>query len=423
MMMQAPILSLILMVLGSSFFMSFTSLFLKSQNFGGFEVGLVQSSFYFGLLISSLRSEKFIGRIGHIRALTATCGLMTASTLGLFIIPLQHWFWLRFINGACVGCFYVGVESWLLAEVSAKERGKALAVYTVSLYFAQSLSQLFLGWVKMEMSGALAISALFTSLAVVPVSIGRSKGPEPEVADPGSIWKFLKLAPLGVLGCFLAGMMLSTLYAFMPLYLEDKGFDPGHLMTLMILGGALLQWPIGKLSDHMNRRKVLTGLAIMGTLSMLILLQLESLPVFSVVLFLVGGLFFTVYPVAMALGCDCVGTKDIVKMTGVLLFAYGVGAVLGPSVAPLFRLFGPNYMISMEIFCGLALLATGLYAQAARKPIAPEDQSDFTMIPVGPIVDTLHPATAMVAAEEDALSDSSNGAPDDERDREDIIPL
>lgn len=390
----APILSLVFMVLGSGFFMSFVSLYFNDQNLSAFHIGLAQSAFYLGLLVSSLRSERLIGRIGHIRALTATCGLLSAVTLVLFFVSAPQWFVFRFIAGICVGCFYVAAESWLLTEYPSANRGSALAVYSIAIYSAQALSQLFLPFTENNAPTAFTISGIFISLAVIPVAVGRHAGPAPSVAEPHSLLKYFKLSPLGVIGCFLSGMLLSTLYGYMPLYVEARGFNPGFLMTVLIAGGALLQWPIGRASDSMDRRKVLVALAIFGIAMSFGLAFSSTLIFFVLFLFFMGGFIFTIYPVAMVLGCDCVPSSGILKMTGVLLFAYGLGAVVGPLTTPLLKGIGPSYIIVMLILYCVLLFGVGLYALITKEKIKLEEQSVFTVIPTGPIVESLHPSTA-----------------------------
>lgn len=389
----APLLSLALMMLGSGFFMSFISLHLKALGAASLEIGLTQSVFYLGLLVSSLRSEKLIGRIGHIRSLTAMCGLMAGSIACLFFVSKGYWYPIRFLAGLCVGGFYVAVESWLMAEFPSSRRGYALSLYTAVLYLGQSLSQIFLKVTHENAAAAFLIAAGFSAAAVVPVSLGKSSGPAPVVAEPESILKFLKLSPLGVLGSMMAGVILSTLYSFMPLYLEQQNLDPSLLMTTMILGGALMQYPIGKMSDRTDRRLVLIGLGIIGTLLSFVLLIGSYAPFVFVTLFLLGGAFFTIYPVSMALGCDCVDDNDLVKMTGVLLFAYGVGAVVGPLITPLLSGVSKNYAILMTGAYGLLVVIIGTYAFRTRKPVIASDKSSFDLVPTGPVLEKLNPYT------------------------------
>lgn len=403
----SPLASLSFLVLGSSFFMSFISLYLKDLNIPEFQIGLIQSSFYLGLLFSSLLAEKLISRVGHIRSLTATGGMLGASTLILFIMPLNYWFVFRLIAGACVGCFYVGVESWLLVESHPAKRGFALSLYTMSLYLAQSLSQLLLSSVDKAPESAFACSALFTCLAVIPISLSTKLGPEVSVSEPHSILHFLKMSPLGVTGCFIAGLLLSTLYSYMPLYFDQKSFEPGLLMAILIFGGALLQWPIGKMSDRFDRRKVLVCLSFIGACLSLLIPLFDSVLLFGCLTFVLGGFVFTIYPVSMALGCDCVEHKEIVKMTGVLLFSYALGAVFGPLVTPALSGFGENYIaFSITLYC-LMLLLIGTYALNTKEKIELEDQFSFSPIPTGPIVESLHP-TKFESTEKEKLSSLSD---------------
>ncbi|MFK7873062.1 MAG: MFS transporter [Oligoflexales bacterium] len=396
-----PIISLVFMVIGSGFFMSFISLYFKNLQLSDMDIGFVQSCFYLGLLCSSLLSEKLIARIGHIRTLTATCGLLSASTLVLSLIPVQYWFLFRFFAGGCVGCSYVCFESWLLAEYSVKERGYAMAIYTAALYSSQSVSQLLLPFFyEGRYMFAYMVSAFCVSLAAVPVSVGKKNGPDFSMVEPGSFLKFFKLTPLGVTGCFVAGMMLSTFYSFMPIYFEEKGLSPGVLMFFMVAGGAVLQLPLGKLSDQIERRKILTGLSLVSACSCFVLLSVEGASAISVVSFFLGGFCFAIYPISMALGCDCVEQKDLVKMTGLLLFSYGVGSVLGPVVTPLLKYVVSDYTVVTLLVYSLLLSVIGIYALTVKANIPLEDQTTFNVIPTVPMVEELHPSIQENQADE-----------------------
>lgn len=410
--MFAPIFSLIFFVLGIGFFMSFISLHFKDLKMGDFQIGLAQSAFYLGMLISSLTSERLISRVGHIRTLTATCGSLSAITLLLYTIPEQQWVWMRLLAGMCVGAFYLGVESWLLAESPENKRGTALAIYTIALYSAQSFSQLFLAYTHDNFAFAFVFSALFISIAVIPVSVGKTNGPSIYVAEPTSLLHFIKLSPLGVFGCFISGVILSTLYTFMPVFFEERQLSPGYLMTLMIMGGALLQYPIGKLSDRIERRKILAATGVVGIFVCFFLSFISHIDIVHILVFFLGGVLFSIYPVAMSLGCDCVKPGEIVKMTGVLLFAYGAGAVCGPLLTPTLKIITTNYVMVMLCLYLMVLILIALYAMKTRKRIAAEDQLDFSVIPTGPLVNDLHPQTPGVDSSEEIKVDEKTGDSD-----------
>ncbi len=361
----SPLLSLILMILGNGFFLSFISLHFRALNLGEMQIGFAQSMYYLGMLLASLRSEPLIARVGHIRALTATCGLLSAATLGMYLVPESQWFWLRLLAGLCMGCFYVGIESWMLAALPPQQRGKAMAIYTLALYFALSLSQVILPYIEDSAALACIVSSLLVSLAVVPISVGKSRGPQGEEASVGSLEYFVRLAPLGIGACLISGLMLSSLYSFMPIFIAQRHFEAGTFMAVMILGGALLQIPFGKLSDRYDRRQVLLCLAL-AALGAALLLSLPASPqVFALLLFIFGGLIFAIYPVAMALGCELVEEKELIKITGVMLFAYGLGAVLGPLLTPILKPVTSNYLLVMLALYGLLLVGAVRFSPRA----------------------------------------------------------
>src|SRR3546814_19557390 len=72
------------------------------------------------------------------------------------------------------------------------------------------------------------------------------------------------LAPAAASGALLSGLAMGAFWGLTPLYAVRLGLqvdDVARLMAATIVGGAVLQWPIGRLSDRGERR---TGLAVLG---------------------------------------------------------------------------------------------------------------------------------------------------------------
>ena len=96
----------------------------------------------------------------------------------------------------------------------------------------------------------------------------------------------------------------------LPLFFAASGRELGavaNLMALVILGGMLLQYPLGRLSDRFDRRRILAGLGmglLIFSLAMLIASQLPWGELRAVLIFLFGGLAFSLYPISLSQACD-----------------------------------------------------------------------------------------------------------------------
>ena len=112
----SPLASLVLIVLSGSFFLTFITIKLNTQEVTVVMLGLIHSAFYIGILIGALKSEEIINRVGHIRAFTLFSSISTITILVQSIYQTPYiWIFLRFFAGFATAADYVIIESWLLA--------------------------------------------------------------------------------------------------------------------------------------------------------------------------------------------------------------------------------------------------------------------------------------------------------------------
>ena len=350
--MFAPILSLFFMIVSSGFIMSFISVYCAKLGFLDTQVGLIHTSLYCGMLLGSLNAKRVISRLGYNTSLILACCFLSFLTFILGWFSPTSWLYLRFFSGVCIGIFYVASESWLLVKSPLNKRGYILGLYTLSLYLGQSVGQLFLPYALKQLPFALSLSSLLFLSATIPVIVGKSYAPIAHFDKNQNVFSFFKHSPLGVFACLISGMIISTVFSFLPIYFEAKNLSSGVLMSVMILLGACCQYPFGKISDLFDRRRVLFWLGVCGCLVSISLTHMSEKVLFEYGLYVFGGIIFSIFPISVALGCECVSDEDIVSMNGLLLFSYGLGAVLGPIISPL----------AVSIFADYALIMIGLYA-------------------------------------------------------------
>ncbi|MCB1110154.1 MAG: MFS transporter [Chlamydiia bacterium] len=382
---SAPLSSVILMIFGSAFYTTFLSIFLDSSHYSREEIGWIHSSFYLGMFVGAFQMEKLIKRIGHIQALAVFGSLATSATLmqGLYQ-DFIAWTVLRFLFGLSLAALYIVIESWMLHNSTVKTRGVILSLYMISLYAAQSVSQQLLFIIDIHTSFPFMISALFTALSVIPVGLSTSRITLPSVHEKVKFFKIIKASPFGVSGCLVSGLILSALYSFFPIFSVSINIPSENLMSITIAGGALLQWPIGKLSDYFERQRVLlfvVGIALV--LSVLgLIIQGASIANTLILFFLAGGLLFTLYPLSITQVCDHLENSHIVTATSLLLIAYGLGCVLGPIASSIVIERLGIHAIFLYFAALLGLLGcVGIYV-TIRRPIVPlKEQTEFMPLP------------------------------------------
>jgi MFS family permease len=393
----SPLLGLFIFVLGSGMFTTLVTLRLSLEGSHSTVVGLMTGAYYAGLVVASFRVERFISRVGHIRAFSAFASLLSVISLlqGIFIYN-SVWFVLRFVGGFATAGLFVVVESWLLALGTIKTRGQVLALYMMSLYAAQALGQFLINLGNPKTFILFAIAAILSSLSIIPLSMTRSR--QPELQEPSLLdFKALyKASASGVIGCFIAGVLLGSIYGLLPLWAQEEipgAINVSWIMALTITGGMLLQYPIGRLSDQIERRIVLLGISIcIGIVSLIaIFCAHRNLYLAGVLAFIFGGFSFTLYPVSISQACDNLETKDVVAGTQALLLAYSIGAMVGPIIAPLFmRLLTPNGLWVYFSFIGF-VVAVFFAWRRTQKTSAPSEEAFISVPQTTPVVAELDP--------------------------------
>lgn len=383
----APIASIMILVLGSGFYTTYTSVHLRNEEVANWLVGCVSSAYFSGLIISAFRSQHFIFRVGHIRAFAAFAAMIAVTTLvqGLFFSPTL-WIVIRFMSGYSLAGLMVVIESWLMSASTVNNRGTILAVYMIAYYLAQALGQLFIKIPYAYELMAYCMIAICSALSVIPVTITRFSAPSPEEPSILSFTYLFKKAPLGIIGSIMGGMILGPLYTLVPVYLQENAKpdnEVGWVMLAMILGGTILQYPIGKMSDKVDRRKVLMGMSLFCVIAFCLFipdiyttLWLTSLG------FFIGAASFIIYPLSTSHTIDRVSHNDMVSAISTLLLSYGIGSTIGPIIPSLMMdWMGPNGLCYYLVAISLLLLSYTSYRVFSRAPkVTADEQSHFVAI-------------------------------------------
>jgi MFS family permease len=396
----APLMSLMILMLGNGLLTTLLTVRMETEQVSTWYIGIMQGAYYAGMVLGSFLCEKFIMRVGHIRAFAAFASITSvlAMVQGLLVIPAV-WILLRLAMGYCIAGLYIVIESWLLAGASLAIRGKVLAIYMMALYSGQGLGQFFLDWSDPKTLVPFCLVAILTALSVVPVTSTYEKSPRLEEPSTLNFFKLYQLSPSGVIGCFAAGLILGAVYGLLPLFTKAIGYslsEIGLTMGLTIFGGMLLQYPLGHISDIFSRRAVILSVVVMLILSSFAIMVLHTYPLFFYVLiFIFGGLSFTLYPLCISLACDHLEGGDVVAATGGLLLAYGIGATVGPMIAPAgIALFGANGLFIYFMIIGVLLTGFLSWRTFKRAPVPLSAQQQYVAVPrTTPIASEFDPRT------------------------------
>ncbi len=384
----APLLSLVIVMLGNGFFTTFTSLRFSIEGYPNFVVGVLGGAYYLGMMLGALYVERLISRIGHIRsfALMASINSVIIVVQSFYIDPYS-WTLYRILTGFCTSGFFIAIESWLLLSSGLRSRGKLLSLYMLTLYLAQGFGQFILNASPVQSLIPFAITVILSSLSVIPVSMMRSSGPVLLESAITNVFQVIKRSPLGPIGCFVSGLIMSSFYGLAPIFAREihlSLFQISQIMGFTIMGGLLLQWPIGHLSDIFNRRKVIIGITFVLMLVTFALYHSSHFHYYLLLglMVLFGGISFTLYPLAITYTCDHFSEKKVIGITCSLLLIYGVGCIIGPLISPFFMsYFGPSGLfLYMSILCALFIVIC-MWRVLHSKPLSEDEQSDYLPLP------------------------------------------
>jgi len=374
---RAPLLSLFILILGNGLFTTLIPVRLHIEESSALTIGIMSAAYYLGLVCASFRTERAIIRVGHIRAFSAFASALSVVSLlqGIFVIP---WLWiiLRFLGGFATAGLFIVIESWLLILGTIKTRGQILALYMIALYAAQALGQFLINLGDPTTLLLFAVTAMLSSLSVIPLAMAKIGLPQFEEPSTLSFKKLYHKSASGIIGCFSSGLILGAIYGLLPVFILEKTTNNSAIALFMaatIFGGMALQYPVGRLSDFIERRTVLAAVAFCTVVISLLVNFLFTWHWAALAgVFLFGGLTFTLYPISISHACDSLDQKDIVSGTQGLLLAYGLGAAAGPVIAPLFiHLLGPNglfiYFALISGLLGLFFLWRKTYVTASTQ--------------------------------------------------------
>ena len=348
--------------------------------------GLVMSSYFAGFLVGSRVTPSVMGRVGHIRVFAGLSSFVAAAALmhALLVTPVS-WMLLRLAFGFAMAGLYVVVESWLNDVVSNENRGRVMATYMVVSMGGLGLGQLFVGFGDPIQPTMFIIAGALMTLAVAPISLSINDAPYFELPPKAKYKDLWEAAPLGVITAVGSGVANGALVAMASVYAVQIGIPSprtGLFVAAAAVGSVALQFPIGIMSDRLGRRQaiLLVTFAAVAAGALAPMMGAESWGLIAF-MFLLGGLSFPMYSLALSHVVDVLPGGQAVTGSMAVVFLTGVGAIFGPLAASVsMDLWGPN-----GFFWAIAVvhLVIGLYglARITRKPVIPETVEPWIPVP------------------------------------------
>ena len=389
----ALLVGIVLIMLGNGMHFTLIGLRGEVEGFSPAALAIVTSGYFIGFLSGAQFTPRLIRRVGHVRVFAALGSFMSA---GLVAFPLiaEPWAWtvLRILVGFCMSGIYVTAESWLNDAATNETRGKVLSSYMI----AQTLG--IIGAQGLLTFGDAATSALFiaasilVSISFAPILLSITPLPAAEVTRPMPLRELVRGAPLGTVGIFLLGAVYATQSGMGAVFGTQIGMTPDQIalfVAMLFAGALLLQYPIGWLSDRMDRRKLIFGAATLGAASCAIgWFTGGGIPALMAAAFLAGGVTTPLYALFLAYTNDGLPAEDMPAASGGLVLSFGFGAILGPlGCGWAMERLGP---LAFWLALGATFAAIALYAlyRMTQRPSIPADDTEsyLGVLPTASIV-------------------------------------
>lgn len=346
--------------------------------------GIVMSCYYVGYVLGTVIAPPLLRKIGHIRVFATLAAVASVAILvqGCFVNPYA-WGAMRLVSGVCFAGIYVVAESWLNDRASRANRGRLLAVYMLVLYVGLGAAQFLLILSNPDTPTPFMLVSVLISLAMVPIVASAQQMPDRAAPSKLRLRDLYRNSPLGIVAITVSGMISSIIFSMGPVYARLSGLTTRNIALFMaasILAAVVTQYPVGRLSDRMDRRTVIAGICTFAMLVAGSIVAFPAMPhaVFLTLSALFSGFTLTLYSLSVSHVNDKLESGQMVAASSALLLLNGSAAALGPVLAgSLMSAFGPPaYFATLAALTG-TLAVYDLWRKIRRRPVPPSQKEPF----------------------------------------------
>jgi len=347
-------------------------------------IGFMGTAYFGGFLLGCLAIGRIMKAVGHVRSFSALAAIASTGTLTLVLIidPIM-WSVIRFAAGFCFAGLFTVIEAWLNSGAPNQHRGRVLALYRMVDIGSVTGAQFLIPVFGADGFTIFAIMSIMITLSLVPVSLGDRSNPTPPDDVKLDLARVFRISPLGCIGCVAVGVTNSAFRTLSPVYAEEIGMSVTDVVTFVsvgIFGGALIQYPLGYLSDRWDRRMVLL-VSTCGALATALALAFFAAdrPLANFVLvFIFGSFAMPLFSLSAAHANDRAGQGEFVVVNAALMLFYSFGAIGGPfSASFAMERFGPGALFGFAAAVYLVFIVIILYRMGARSGVPAESRGRF----------------------------------------------
>ncbi|MDZ7748727.1 MAG: MFS transporter [Halofilum sp. (in: g-proteobacteria)] len=376
---------------GNGMMATFVPVRLDLAGIGQDAVGLVVTAYAVGLLLGCVFSGHVMRRVGHIRAFAtfAATGTISALLMSAWVTP-AIWIVLRIAGGFCTTAMFLAAQSWLNEVTSTERRGRVMSLFYLGYTVSLGLGALVMNRVAADTATPFLVLAGLYAAAVIPIGLTRLETPPAPERIAVRLREVYRISPVGLVGAYASGSLGMTMMGVGPMYGTAIGLsapDIALAMAALQVGNLAIQWPLGWLSDRVDRRHVIAGaaLAVVAVSGAILAVGDASLVTLVFLFGLWGGMAESIYAVSTAHANDRTPAGDYVVVSSTVLVVWATGSTVGPMIATAaLRALGPAgiWIFFIAVAGGFA----GFVAWRAMRRDRPREaqQEHFHAVPASP---------------------------------------
>ncbi|MGN6465457.1 MAG: MFS transporter [Rhizobiaceae bacterium] len=360
----------------------------QAEGFSTAALGLLGTAWAGGFVGGCLYAPKLVRNVGHVRSFGtfAAVGAIIALLTGLFIDP-YIWIGLRIFTGFTMAGSFMVIESWLNERATNKNRGTVFGLYMMVTYAAIMAGQMIVAAGDVRSASLFMVTGIFFCLSLIPTAISTQATPTPLKEVSLDIGRLYANSPVSLIGCLLIGIAngaWGTLGAVFGARIGLPTYEIALMMSLVVIAGAVMQLPAGRISDRTDRRFVMAAAAAIAAIIGILIFLFEPRHggVILVMTACYGALAYILYSLAVAHANDHASSEDFVKVSGGLLLLYGFGTMIGPLLgAALMAYLRPESLFLATALAHASLAGYTVLRIRSRAPVPVDEREAFQTVP------------------------------------------
>jgi MFS family permease len=311
-------------------------------------IGLAGATPSLAILLALPLVPRLVARLGAVASILLGCLIGAAGFVALYLFDtVPAWIAARFIMSGALALPWLVGETWMNAVATEATRGRIIAVYAISFFTGFLTGPLVLDYAGLTGPIPFLMGAAGSGLACLPIVLAQRLAPDLTHTQSLSVVAALALAPIGMVSGCLGGFAEMSYLSLIPNVGLAAGLDEGsalRLLSVLTLGGIVLQFPIGWLADKASRVGVTVALtALFIGLSLALPWTLQSAIWSTIVAFLLGGVILGFYTLGLVIVGEKASPANLAAANVAFLVMYQIGAITGPIVSGAAMTFSPVY--------------------------------------------------------------------------------